>query len=562
MFDLDALLKVAIPPADLDKAWLEGATDAVDYVVGNSQSEDIILYTGAGQAWIYAMLAPLANVTPPDLEDLQRSHAGPDGGWVIDHVWGGGEPERVYISAPLDSSSCKSLRGGEQLVFRRYFNGVDKGPVRTELSQKLVQALDLYWLDEESAFCKLNEDGDIEPIIRVINLSRYTGKVSDIVVTINAHELHRYMAVTEMALVTRFDFTRYRPKAFGGWHQPTRGQHIGEHLYHHSGVQSECSFVNGVLVSRPLLTQEMLVRKSRHDWNDEGKEYATFKAHDAKNNRLAEVSCAPTALASYFEKDSPLPYQVTPAFFRPEVLQKYKADPEKYTLQHRSIECRASWYLKSYDVNEAGQVHAYLCDLAMLPYKEQLYWQSFNEWPKGPISKRAFETDILGKFTSIEDPVMDLKYEIEKIDGLKPEWWLVRGQRLASTLHYPITTSIEEWANAILALDQLVVEGFSPKSLRKRLKDANRSFDKQWGSVRLLQECLICVGIDEDDAIDIVEPLKALHHLRSKVKGHSSESERQQLIRAARTEHGRLSAHFRSLVADVRSAFDRIVEAL
>ena len=147
------------------------------------------------------------------------------------------------------------------------------------------------------------------------------------------------------------------------------------------------------------------------------------------NDRL-RFPRSPKALASYFETDFPLPFQTTPAFFTPDVLQKYKADPEKFTLEHRSIQSRGGWYLKSYDVNEVGQVHAYLCDLAMLPYKEQLYWQSFNEWPKGSISRRAFETDFEGKFTTIEDPLLELKYEIEKLDHAPPDWWrLPRGKR-------------------------------------------------------------------------------------------------------------------------------------
>jgi len=67
-------------------------------------------------------------------------------------------------------------------------------------------------------------------------------------------------------------------------------------------------------------------------------------------------------------------------------LHRFKADPEKYSLDDRSITCRNAWYLKSYDINEAGQVHAYIGDLARLPIEEQRYWQSFNEWSNGSIS--------------------------------------------------------------------------------------------------------------------------------------------------------------------------------
>src|SRR4051812_337400 len=520
MFRLKDFLDVSVPPADLNSEWLEGATGAVDFVVRNARSSEIILYTNVGQSYVHSVLAPLSNVTPPDGEDLRRAYAGPDSHWAIERVTGGGEPDRMYLADPLDHPGCTSLIGGEQLVFRRHFTDVDKGPPRTELSQRLVQALELYWLDEMSAYCRLNEDGDVERIIRVQDLSQAASQSGATLVTIETEQLHRYMAVTETALIMKFDFTRFRSGSFGGWHEPQRGQ-LGEgDLHHQSGVQSQASFVNGVLIVRPLFTKEAMIAKARREWDGTDKEYATFKAHDWKNNRLTETSCAPSALASYFDKGSPLPFQTTPAFFQPEVLQKYKGDPEKYTLEHRSIRARGGWYLKSYDVNEAGQVHAYLYDLAGLPYREQLYWQSFNEWPKAPISKRAVETDFEGNFSTFPDPLIDLKYEVSKLDKTEPDWWKPRGEAAATAVHYPITSSPEEWANAILALDQLVVEGFIAKSLRARLEAAGRSAEKDWGSVRLLQDCLAMAGLDETAAVEVVEPLKRTHFLRSKVKGH------------------------------------------
>lgn len=214
MFKLQEFLDVAGPPTDLTADWLQSAPSGVDYLVRNFRSEEIIIFANAGQMIAHSVLVPLANVTPPDGHALQYSNIDPTGHWALEHVSGGGEPDRMYLSPPVDSYGCDSLNGAEQLVFRRYFNGVDKGAMRTELSQPLVQALELYWLDEEKAYCKLDEDGDIQPIIRLRDLCAQTGEDSAILVTIDAEQLHRYMAVTETALVTKFDFTRYPPKSF------------------------------------------------------------------------------------------------------------------------------------------------------------------------------------------------------------------------------------------------------------------------------------------------------------------------------------------------------------
>lgn len=562
MINLKEFSEVAIPPANLESAWLEGAETAIDYLLRNGRSNDIILFSNVGQSYVNAVLVPLANLSPGALEQLEHAYVDPTAQWALGHVSGGGEPDRMYMSDPLDDR-CGVFAGGEQLVFRRHFTGVDKGPPRTELSQRLVQALDLYFMEEHDGYCRLDSNGDVEPIISLHDLSGPARQPSATLVTIEAEQLHRYMAVTETALAVKFDFTRYKPDGiFTGWHEPARGQHSGEDISYHTGVQANASFANGALILRPVLTKEKLIDRHRREWNDTDKEYAIFKVYDWKNGRLAEISCAPTALSNYFQKDSPLPFQTTPAFFRPDVLVKYKSDPEKYTLEHRSISSRGGWYLKSYDVNEAGQVHAYLYDLANLPYSEQLYWQSFNEWPEAGISKRAFETDFEGNFSSIRDPLLDLKYEIAKLDKLKPEWWNPRGEAAAQALHYPITASPEEWSNAILALDQLTVEGFIAKALKRKLQAEGRNPDSSWASIRLLQDWMERAGLDTDDAAAAVEPLKHTHFLRSKVKGHLAGNEKQALIKAAKKEHGSLAAHFRKLVSDVQMSFDRIIEKL
>jgi hypothetical protein len=562
MFNVDDLLAVAMLPSDRNADWLRGAASAVDYLVKNMHSGEVIIYTNAGQALTHSVLAPRAGVTPPDGDVLQQTQIDPYAHWALEHVSGGGQPDRMYLSPPVDSYGCKALEGAEQLVFRRQFTGVDKGPPRTELSQPLVQALDLYWLDEESAYCKLDEDGDVEPVIRLRDLSTQTNEPGAMLVTIKAEALHRYMAVTETVLVTRFDFTRFITGSFGGWGEPTRSEVNEDDLFYHGGIQANGSFVNGALILRPVLTKAMLIGKARRNWDQADKQYAVFKAHDWKNDNLAEISCAPSDLASYFEPDSPLPFQTTPAFFRPDVLLKYKSDPEKYRLEHRSIHARGGWYLKTYDVNEAGQVHTYLRYLADLPYKEQLYWQSFNEWPKAPISRRAKQTDFDGDFSTEPDPLEHVKYEISKLDGLKPAYWQPRGEALRQAVHYPLTASVEEWSNAILALDQLVVEGFATKPLRKRLTDAGRTFDKQWGTLKLLQDVLIAGGLDEDEAADIMIPLRSTHELRSKTKGHAAESEKAALVKKAKTDHGSLPAHFRALVTSIQESFDRLIELL
>ena len=121
----------------------------------------------------------------------------------------------------------------------------------------------------------------------------------------------------------------------------------------------------GIQIVPIATSRQAVIDALRGNRRDAKKEFATFIARDWKNKRIAEISCSPDSLGNYYE-ESTLPHGLSPAFFRSEVLSKYKADREKYHLEERLISCRGSWSLE-YDINEAGQVHAYLIDFRPSP---------------------------------------------------------------------------------------------------------------------------------------------------------------------------------------------------
>jgi hypothetical protein len=406
-FNIAALKAISQAPADSEAEWLIAAEDSVVFLKENAQSEEILICATGPATLIHAVLAPLKQVTPADQKDLMDVFVQTDESWAIQKSYGGGEGHRVYLEAPLRSG--KSLSGGEKLVFRRSFDGVQKGESPVELSQKLVHALGLHFVPERNAYCRLDDLGDIENVIRVIRADLGPGRESLTAVTILAKDLSMYMTLADMALVYFFDFTRFKAEGFNGWGDHPRIDHKAPDLFYDGGSIGNASYVHGRMIVRSTIPLQQLIDEWKEASNPtRKKEYATFKIFDRKNNVKVETSCAPEFLSTYFQK-SDLPWEISPAFFRPDILHRFKADPEKYSLDDRSISCRNAWYLKSFDINEAGQVHAYIGDLARLPIEEQRYWQSFNEWPKETISKRAHENDILGEFSSEYDPLHLLK---------------------------------------------------------------------------------------------------------------------------------------------------------
>ena len=290
------------------------------------------------------------------------------------------------------------------------------------------------------------------------------------------------MALTSTTLVVKFDFTRFIPGIFSGWgNGHAKYCDVSNDLFYYSQViLGNASYANGCIICRTSLTEDDLINEWKAEEDDTQKQYATFKIIDGKNKRLVETSCSPQHIVNYFTK-SDFPWEISPAFFDLEVLVRFKNDPEKYSFFNKSISCRNAWNLKEYDINEVGQVHVYVGDLAKLPYKEQLYWKSFNERSKAGISKRAFENDILGEISSEEDPLDSLKATIAYLDESLPAWWKRRGPEMIDEVHYPATDSVTEWGDELLSLDQLLVEGFQVKSLRKVADSYGASYEKNGG---------------------------------------------------------------------------------
>lgn len=130
--------------------------------------------------------------------------------------------------------------------------------------------------------------------------------------------------------------------------------------------------------------------------------------------------------------------------------------------------------MKAFDVNEAGQIFAYLCYLRSLPYQEQQHWASFNEEPKAGISAWAIQNDFKGEFTDHVDA-------LQRVLGIVGGWHTV----------------VEE--------------------LRERLTSRGISFDKQAGSISLLEQWLRAIETDSTGLL----AMRTVQKVHTKVKGHA-----------------------------------------
>jgi hypothetical protein len=564
IFNLNEISALATLPSDADmfNKWML-QEDVLDFLLKDAQDEYVILYTAIPFVYIYAILAP--NLDPSDYGNEGHREWGCDPYSSWSEVSNG---QKLWLEGPLESNQNDLIRGSEQLVFGRHTQIDTESSVVYELNQKITHLLGINYVPHRKAWCRLDDNGDIEEVAKIVPLTGLNRPGNYEIVCIKKASLARYAVLTNQCLFRMFDFTRFDYSSFNGWPDNlsntdlSDGETVFGSITASPGNGSYSRGVQFVTLFDDALIQEQLSDQM----------YCEFVVQDWKNAVISSVSCSKESTSNYHQQ-SDLPFDLSPAFFRPEVLVKYKSDTEKYSLRGSDINCRDTWHLQSYDVNPAGQISAYLKDLRLLPYSEQQHWQQYNEPPKvdiqnlknpgANISEGAFISHFLGKFSDIVDPLSDLKYFLTQLHSSKCEWWDMVSDSEVNKTHYPFTDSKDEWANELMNLDKLLVEGLKGKFIKQNVAQLlGTKPDPNFRSLKLLELWLTYKGFDDDTAKGVLNPLRELHNLRSKVKGHNTGSEAIAIAREVLKNHGSFKKHFRDLVEQCHESFVLINEAI
>lgn len=441
------------------------------------------------------------------------------------------------------------LKGATQLVFGRTFEGWS-GSDRTyfEVNQEYTHVTGIHWRPEHRAYCRFDESGDLEQVVSIT--ARMVNMEDVSCVSFTWVPLEEYLAATNSSLIRRFDFTLLRRGNFTKWPEgPETVIRESDRFFYRQKVNpGMAAYTTGIQIITPRRPKRAIFDDMRY--GHKNNKYVEFIAHDWRNNRITKISTDPKATTNYFEaQDNLLPFELSPAFFKPEVILKYKADKEKYTVGERDITCRAAWHLKGFDINEAGQVFAYICYLRNLPYAEQLHWQSHNEKPKAPLSERALTNDFKGNFTTFKDPLQEVLSILRSWQDAGASWWTLRDKRLLERVSTPLTTSRDEWAEAFMDLAKLVVEGFVVAVIRLRLDKLGVAYEQKEQSIALLER-LTNKGAESAEKQPLTG-LRTIQFIRTKAKGHASGQEVETLVRELLAEHESFTNHFKHVCACV-----------
>ncbi len=519
--------------------WLK-ARQHLKFLEENSRAQEIAIFASGPYLYLHSVLVPNSLLSTHNTTDLLAWSAMPS--YAASYVYGGGR-EDVWIERDSGVSGPDILKNGKSLVFSRDFEGRRMGEHGWEISQEYLHLAGLHELPERSSFCMLDENGDYKECISITSKKNPQNKTT--LISFDRDALEMYMAASDSSLVRLFDVTLVKPGDFSQWSQTKEDVNItDESLFYRQKVDAgSASYTRGVQIVRCSQPKQSIFDVYKNPNVRNRNDYVEFIALDWRNKTIGKISTDPAKTTNYFDaKRNKLPFELSPAFFRSDVLLKYKADKDKYTIRSREISCRGAWYLKGYDINEAGQVHAYICDLRRLPHSEQLHWQSYNESPKGAISKRAYDSDFAGKWSNHPDPLGDIKRVLDEWDSRNVNWWSLKDASLMDRVTLPITNSTDEWSDSFLELSKLVIEGFSKKAISQKLKSLNILFDATEGPFALLEKLLRhSHALESDEKLGF---LREAQQIRTKTKGHADAAGRVELSAKAIRDFGTYKVHF------------------
>ena len=305
-------------------------------------------------------------------------------------------------------------------------------------------------------------------------------------VEVRLKEVRQFLAVKEMHLAIYFDLKRYSRVLSDDF--PVKLEHKDDLTYYELRANFAKLLLGDKHKSISRLLGKKLIPPFPLDrcgiWPFEEKEEENcinFIIGLDENGDSAQYSCNPDGLANYFGANPDSPNYLTPVFFRREVLTKYYAHPERYSVEDEFLRCQRLWGLKL-DNNHDEYIVVFLGDLGRdLPSDEQMYWRSYNVLPDGKISKANFKRSFLTEFTDPEQ--IDLVFKARFVRFSK-NWKAIMGwnfflelaeadQHLFETLRVPLTNSQAEFDSQVLALTKLMIDSLNEGEIVKVMPGGN-----------------------------------------------------------------------------------------
>lgn len=370
-----------------------------------------------------------------------------------------------------DQEVVEYLRFGnddvEPFVHVRSFHGA--APNYVEVSEEFRLFHNLCFDAKRNVHMAFDESGDAEDVT----------VIKEDEVRIRSKYLKQYLAIRDLALLLFFDLrrdTKTRLPALGiaGRQVSLSEPEIRYEMYSgDTGSYREPATFTRLFGKK--LIRGMEKEKSGIWPYDEPEKHAEYIIQRRRGSEPELWNSDPDQLGNYFGANPEAPQYLTPVFFRRDVLNKYYANPQRYSVEDGYLRASGQWGVQI-DNNHPDHIVVFLGDLGRdLPYKEQLYWKSFNVEPSGSMSEVNFRRSMLGQFTSPTKPDLMFKQEFGNFndDWQRRFGWPMfkplsdEDEHCSIALRVPLTNTQTEFDGQVLALCKIMVDSLNEAELAK-----------------------------------------------------------------------------------------------
>ena len=244
-----------------------------------------------------------------------------------------------------------------------------------------------------------HESKHIEPaciVCHIKKLEKAVEYVDDRTIKIKAKFLKKYASAKQLAIVLLYDIRTRCSGRLSDYGLSDFGEVVkeGNLCYTINGGEYHIpDTVFSRILGKKLILPEPVEECGFWPYEKEA-EYEDFIiGADDQGNPISYTS-NPDLLNNYFGANPSAPMYLTPVLFSREVLQKYYAKPELYTITDGHLSCQSLWGIEI-DNHHKDVVAVYLGDLGRdLPEAEQKHWKQYNVLTDESLSLTSMARDF------------------------------------------------------------------------------------------------------------------------------------------------------------------------
>lgn len=275
--------------------------------------------------------------------------------------------------------------------------------------------------------------------------------------------------------------------------------------------------------------------------------FPEFIIEELPDGSYKRFSCDPAGLGDYFGGNPDAPHYLTPVYFSPEVLDRYRADPH-FKVSERRLSCGTQWGVEI-DNAIPGRVMVYLGDLGRdLPSTEREHFRTCEISPTGQrISETAVAQDFFGSFDAPMGPVDAFLCARRKLSDTWAENFGAQLYRpyhadeddMEKLIRIPSSNGRQEFDSVVLNLTKCCIDYLNESILAPA--------DKA-GGINRLEATLNNLGINVS-----LDPLRDLQDVRSACMAHAKGKKYEKLKGALLTGDN---------PSDIRKIIDRLTDMM